>query len=46
MIGACAAACVDCAEECDRHAAHHEHRRICADVWRRYKAAWDEVLAF
>ena len=46
MIGACAAACVACAEECDRHAAHREHRRICADVCRRCEAACDEVLAF
>ena len=46
MIEACAAACVACAEECDRHAAHHEHCRICADVCRRCKAACDEVLAF
>jgi hypothetical protein len=44
-IEACAAACVACAEECDRHAAHHEHCRICADVCRRCKAARDEVLA-
>src|SRR5918996_792907 len=44
-IEACASACVACAEECDRHAAHHEHCRICADVCRRCKAACDEALA-
>jgi hypothetical protein len=45
-IEACAAACLARAEECDRHAADHEHCRIRADVCRRCKAACDEVLAF
>ena len=44
-IEACAAACAACAEECDRHAAHHEPCRICADVCRRCKAACDAVRA-
>jgi hypothetical protein len=45
VFEACAVACVACAEECDRHAAHHEHCRICAEVCRRCKAACDDVLA-
>ena len=44
-VEACATACVACAEECDRHAAHHEHCRICAEVCRRCKAACDAVLS-
>jgi len=44
-VEACAIACVACAEECDRHAAHHEHCRVCAEVCRRCKAACDDVLA-
>jgi hypothetical protein len=44
-IEACSAACVDCAEECDRHAAHHERCRLCADVCRLCTAACEEVLA-
>jgi hypothetical protein len=34
MLDACAAACRLCAEECGRHAAMHEHCRICADACR------------
>jgi hypothetical protein len=45
MLQACVAACVVCAEECDKHAAHHEHCRVCAEVCRRCKQACDELLA-
>jgi uncharacterized membrane protein len=45
MIEACSAACLACAEECDRHAGHHEHCRLCAEVCRRCKQACDGVLA-
>ena len=38
-IEACAAACRACGDECERHASHHEHCRICADVCRRCKQA-------
>lgn len=43
-IRACASACLACAEECDRHAAHHEHCRVCAEVCRRCKQACDDLL--
>jgi hypothetical protein len=43
-IRACASACLACAEECDRHAAHHEHCRLCAEVCRRCKQACDDLL--
>jgi hypothetical protein len=43
-VEACAAACGACAEECERHAAHHEHCRLCAEVCRRCKAACEALL--
>jgi hypothetical protein len=45
VIEACATACVVCADECDLHAAHHEHCRVCAEVCRRCKGACDDLLA-
>jgi hypothetical protein len=44
MVQACATACVVCAEECELHAAHHEHCRVCAEVCRRCKQACDDLL--
>ena len=43
-IDACAVACRACAEECDKHAAHHEHCRICAAVCRRCERACRDLL--
>jgi hypothetical protein len=45
MVEACSVACFVCAEECDRHAAHHEHCRLCAEACRRCKSACDDLLA-
>jgi hypothetical protein len=45
VIQACSVACLACAEECERHAAHHEHCRLCAEVCRRCKAVCDDLLA-
>jgi hypothetical protein len=45
VVEGCAADCLSCAEESDRHANHHEHCRICAEVCRRCKDACDAVLA-
>lgn len=33
----------DCAAECDQHAAHHDHCRLCAEVCRRCEAACHEA---
>ena len=44
-IEACAAACLASAEECQRHAAHHEHCRVCAEECRQCKGACDDLLA-
>lgn len=35
QLEACVLACRLCAEECERHAEHHEHCRICADTCTR-----------
>jgi choline dehydrogenase-like flavoprotein len=44
-VEACVVACRACAEECDRHAAHHDHCRVCAEVCRRCEQACGELLA-
>ena len=44
-VEACSTSCLACAEECDKHAAHHEHCRLCAEVCRRCKQACDDLLA-
>jgi hypothetical protein len=44
MLQACAAACRVCGEECERHAAHHEHCRVCAQSCRRCEQACQEAL--
>jgi hypothetical protein len=41
----CVVACRACADECDRHAAHHDHCRVCAEVCRRCEQACDDLLA-
>lgn len=39
------ASCIACAAECDLHAAHHEHCRLCAEVCRRCEQACRDLLA-
>jgi len=43
QVGACAVACRICGAECERHAAHHEHHRICAEACLRGEAACDRL---
>lgn len=38
-IETCALACRACAEECEKHAGHHEHCRVCAQECRRCEQA-------
>jgi hypothetical protein len=45
VVGACVDACRLCGEECERHAPHHEHCRICAEVCRACEQACEDVLA-
>ena len=43
MLEACAQACRVCAEECERHAPHHEHSRVCAEACRRCEQACEDL---
>jgi hypothetical protein len=44
MIEACAPACRACGDECERHADHHGHCRICAAVCRRCEQSCNDLL--
>jgi hypothetical protein len=44
LLRACSTACGGCAEECERHASHHDHCRICAEACRACQSACDELL--
>jgi hypothetical protein len=44
-LNACWTACRASAEECERHAHHHEHCRLCAAECRRCESACSELLA-
>lgn len=44
-IELCAIACRECGQECERHAAHHEHCRICAEVCRRCETTCMEAAS-
>jgi hypothetical protein len=45
LLEACVAICKSCGAECERHAEHHEHCRICAEACRRCEQACHELLA-
>ena len=45
IVQACARACRLCGDECERHAAHHEHCRICTEVCRRCEQACEDLLS-
>jgi Domain of Unknown Function (DUF326) len=44
QLEACVAACQSCGAECERHAAHHAHCRVCAEACRRCERACRELL--
>jgi hypothetical protein len=44
MLDACIMACRLCGQECERHAKHHEHCRICAEACRRCETACQAAL--
>ena len=44
-IEGCAIACRACGEECERHAAHHEHCRVCAETCRRCEQSCKDLLS-
>ena len=45
QLEACLIACRTCAEECERHAHHMEHCRICAEACRRCAEACEAMLS-
>ena len=45
IVEACATSCRVCAEECKRHASHHEHCRLCEATCRSCVEACDALLA-
>jgi hypothetical protein len=45
QLQTCRVAVAACARECERHAATHEHCRICAEACRACERACDELLA-
>lgn len=44
ILEACVSACRSCGEECERHAAQHEHCRVCAQECRRCEEICHELL--
>ena len=45
VLETCLAACRASADECEMHAAHHEHCRLCAEECRRCEAACEALRA-
>ncbi|MBO0837852.1 MAG: four-helix bundle copper-binding protein [Actinobacteria bacterium] len=45
LLEACAASCLSCGDECERHAHMHEHCRVCAGACRRCERACRDLLA-
>jgi uncharacterized membrane protein len=45
LLEACATTCKSCGDECERHAQHHEHCRVCAEACRRCEQACRDLLA-
>jgi hypothetical protein len=44
VLEACATTCRAAGDECSRHAEHHEHCRLCAEVCRRCEQACRDLL--
>ena len=44
VLQACSRACRLCGEECEQHAEHMKHCRICAEVCRRCESACNNLL--
>ncbi len=42
---ACIVGCIACAEECQRHADHHEHCAVCAEECRRCAQSCEDLRA-
>src|SRR5260370_41146667 len=44
LLEACAGTCKSCGDECERHAQHYEHCRVCEQACRRCEQACREFL--
>lgn len=44
LMEACIAICRSCGDECERHAHHHAHCRVCAEACRRCEQACRDLL--
>jgi hypothetical protein len=44
QLQVCQEACEACAKECDKHAHHHEHCRVCAEACRQCAEACQALL--
>jgi uncharacterized membrane protein len=44
LLQACIAVCKSCGDECERHAHHHQHCRVCEQACRRCEQACRELL--
>ena len=44
LLEACIATCKSCGDECERHAQHHAHCRVCEEACRRCEQACRERL--
>ena len=44
-LEACARACRICGDECEQHAEHHDHCRVCAEACRLCEQACSNVLS-
>lgn len=45
LLTTCRDACAACAKDCESHAGHHEHCRICAEACRRCERACTDLLS-
>jgi hypothetical protein len=45
VLEACVTVCRSCGDECENHAAQHEHCRVCAEACRRCEQACRELLS-
>ena len=44
LLEACVATCKSCGDECERHAPHYEHCRVCEQACRRCERACQDLL--
>ena len=44
LLEVCIAICKNCGDECERHARHHPHCRVCAEACRRCEQACRKLL--